>query len=91
MDSISEGNEGYYQSRDLPVRLAERAARVTDDADQLSIAAFRSPEAHDLCVSCRKDLNRERKRMINFVVTRGNEAEARRGVAQNVNHVIPLQ
>lgn len=90
MDSISEGNEGYYQDRDLPVRLAERAARVTDDAEQLSIAAFRSPEARALCVSCRKDLNRERKRMIRFVVQKGNEAQAKREGVPGANHVLPV-
>lgn len=90
MDSISEGNEGYYQDRDLPARLAERAARVTDDAEQLSIAAFRSLEAHALCVSCRKSLVSERKRMVSLIVKRGNEAQAKREGVPGANHVLPL-
>jgi len=90
MDFISEGNEGYYQAQDLPARLAERAARVTDDAEQLSISAFRSPEAQALCLRCRKDLNKERKRMVSLIIKRGNEAQAKREGVPGANHVLPL-
>lgn len=90
MDSISEGNEGYYQDRDLPARLAERAARVTDDAEQLSIAAFRSLEAHKLCVSCRKSLVSERKSMVSLIIKRGNEAQVKREGVPGDNHVLPF-
>lgn len=90
MEFISEGNQGYYQDRDLPARLAERAARVTDDAEQLSISAFKSPEARALCLNCRRDLISERKRAVAFIVKKGNENMSRRGRVNDGNHVLPL-
>ena len=56
MTSNSEDNEGFYQGRFLPERLAERAATVTDDPLQLSLSSFRSPEALTLCKMARMDL-----------------------------------
>lgn len=56
MNSDSEGDEGFYSGKYLPVRLAERAARVTDDPLQLSLVSFRSPEALTLCKMARHDL-----------------------------------
>lgn len=88
MDSDSEAQNGFYQDRDLPVRLAERAARVSDDAEQLSIAAFRSSDALILCKDCRRNLVSERKKMVRFVVLKGNEAQAKRKGVPGVNHVL---
>lgn len=56
MNSDFEDNEGFYQGKFLPERLAERAATVTDDPLQLSLPAFRSPEALTLCRMARMDL-----------------------------------
>jgi hypothetical protein len=56
MNSDSDDNEGFYQGRYLPERLAERAATVTDDPMQLSLSSFRSPEALTLCKMARMDL-----------------------------------
>lgn len=56
MNSDFEVDEGYYSGKHLPVRLAERAARVTDDPLQLSLVSFRSPEALTLCKMARMDL-----------------------------------
>ena len=56
MDSDFEANEGYYQGKHLPEKLAERAARVTDDPLQLSLSSYRSPEALRLCKMARLDL-----------------------------------
>lgn len=56
MNSDSEVDEGFYQGRYLPEKLAERAARVTDDPLQLSLVSFRSPEALTLCKMARMDL-----------------------------------
>lgn len=56
MNSDSEVDEGFYQGRYLPERLAERAATVTDDPLQLSLSSFRSPEALTLCKMARMDL-----------------------------------
>lgn len=56
MESNFEDNEGYYQGKHLPEKLAERAARVTDDPLQLSLSAYRSPEALRLCKMARQDL-----------------------------------
>lgn len=56
MNSDSEGDEGFYQGRCLPERLAERAAAVTDDPLQLSLSSFSSPEALTLCKMARMDL-----------------------------------
>lgn len=56
MDSKSEPDEGFYQGKFLPEKLAERAARVTDDPLQLSLSSYRSPEALKLCTMARKDL-----------------------------------
>lgn len=56
MNSNSEDDEGFYQGKFLPERLAERAATVTDDPLQLSLSSFRSPEALTLCKMARMDL-----------------------------------
>jgi len=56
MNSNSKDDEGFYQGRFLPERLAERAATVTDDPLQLSLSSFRSPEALTLCKMARMDL-----------------------------------
>lgn len=56
MDSDFQDDEGYYQGRYLPEKLAERTARVTDDPLQLSLSAYRSPEALELCKLARQDL-----------------------------------
>jgi len=61
MNSDSEAQNGFYPDYMLPVRLAERAARVTDDAEQLSLSAFRSSESLELCIACRKDLRSKRE------------------------------
>lgn len=61
MLSETEDNEGFYSGNFLPQRLAERAARVTDDPLQLSIDAFRSAEAIELCTIARLDLVRIRR------------------------------
>jgi hypothetical protein len=63
MNSDFEDNEGFYQNRFLPVRLAERAAKVTDEPRQMTIAAFRSPEALTLCTSAHRDLISARERL----------------------------
>ena len=56
MDSDLTGDEGFYQGRYLPERLAERAVKVTDDPLQLSLDSYRSPEALILCTMARRDL-----------------------------------
>jgi hypothetical protein len=56
MDSDLEVDEGFYQGRYLPERLAERAVKVTDDPLQLSLDSYRSPEALTLCRMARLDL-----------------------------------
>ena len=56
MDSDFNDDEGFYTGKYLPERLAERAARVTDDPLQLSLVSFRSPEALTLCKLARRDL-----------------------------------
>jgi hypothetical protein len=56
MISDFEDDEGYYQGKYLPARLAKRAARVTDDPLQLSLSSYRSPEALTLCRMARTDL-----------------------------------
>ena len=56
MDSDLTGDEGFYQGRYLPERLAERAVKVTDDPLQLSLDSYRSPEALILCKMARLDL-----------------------------------
>ena len=56
MNSNSEVDEGFYQGRYLPEKLAERAAKVTDDPLQLSLFSYRSPEALRLCRMARLDL-----------------------------------
>lgn len=56
MNSDSEVDEGFYQGRYLPERLAERTAKVTDDPLQLSLSSYRSPEALILCKMARLDL-----------------------------------
>ena len=56
MDSNFNDDEGFYTGTYLPERLAERAARVTDDPLQLSLVSFRSPEALALCKLARRDL-----------------------------------
>jgi hypothetical protein len=63
MNSDFEDNEGFYQNRFLPVRLAERAARVTDEPRQMTLTAFRSPEARMLCTAAHLDLISARERM----------------------------
>jgi hypothetical protein len=73
MNSNSEDNEGFYQGRFLPERLAERAATVTDDPLQLSLSSFRSPEALTLCKMARMDL----------ISARGIRTRAIRQAAQN--------
>jgi hypothetical protein len=40
MNSISKGNEGFYQEKDLPVRQAERARAATNDSSQAVLAVF---------------------------------------------------
>lgn len=61
MLSETEDNEGFYSGKFLPQRLAERAARVTDEPLQLSIDAFRSAEALELCTLARRDLVKVRR------------------------------
>jgi hypothetical protein len=56
MDSKFEDDEGFYQGRYLPEKLAERAVKVTDDPLQLTLVSFRSPEAQKLCRMARMDL-----------------------------------
>lgn len=54
-------DEGCAGFGNLPERLAERAARVTDDPLQLSLFSFSSPESRKLCRQCRKHLVSERE------------------------------
>lgn len=54
-------DEGFYGGKYLPARLAERAAKVTDDPLQLSLSAYRSTEALHLCREARLDLIRIRQ------------------------------
>lgn len=56
MDSDLTDEEGFYQGRYLPEKLAERAVKVTDDPLQLTLVSFRSPEAQALCRMARMDL-----------------------------------
>ena len=56
MDSDLTDEEGFYQGRYLPEKLAERAVKVTDDPLQLTLVSFRSPEAQHLCRMARMDL-----------------------------------
>jgi hypothetical protein len=76
MDSISEGNEGFYQGRYLPEKLAERAARVTDDPMQFSLSSFRSKEALHLCKLARADLISAREIMSRDILRRAREERA---------------
>jgi len=46
MDSFSEGNEGFYQESDLPVRQAERARAANSDPAQAVLPVF--------CPDCRQ-------------------------------------
>ena len=62
MESISEPDNGFYQGKFLPAHLQERAARVTDEPRQLTMAAFSSPEALQLCTLARRDLISARER-----------------------------
>lgn len=41
-----------------------RAARVTDDLDQLSLVAYRDPDALMLCLQVREDLRIQRARQL---------------------------
>lgn len=54
-------DEGCAESHNLPVRLAERAARVTDDPLQMSLISFDSPESRALCLMCRQHMISERE------------------------------
>jgi hypothetical protein len=56
MNSDLDIDEGFYQGRYLPEKLAERAVKVTDDPLQLTLISFRSPEAQKLCRMARMDL-----------------------------------
>ena len=56
MNSDLDIDEGFYQGRYLPEKLAERAVKVTDDPLQLTLVSFRSPEAQKLCRMARMDL-----------------------------------
>lgn len=77
MNSNSEPDEGYYQGRYLPERLAERSARVTDDPLQLSLSAYRSPEAQALCRMARMDLISAREIMSQDLRQRAREGVTR--------------
>lgn len=67
-------DEGYYQGKYLPERLAERAARVTDDPLQLTLFSYRSPEALTLCKLARQDLVSARQIRSRDILHRAREA-----------------
>lgn len=69
MDSISEDDEGYYQGKFLPARLAERAARVTDSTQQFTLSAFKSPEASQFIASIRRQQKKDQEDWDNFVAS----------------------
>jgi len=79
MDSNLNDDEGFYQGRYLPEKLAERAARVTDDPLQLSLVSFRSPESLKLCKMARQDLISARE-----IQARHLLKQAREGVQTHV-------
>lgn len=54
-------DEGCAESHNLPERLAERAARVTDDPMQLSLFSFDSAESRELCRQCHERMISERE------------------------------
>lgn len=77
MDSDLEVDEGFYQGRYLPEKLAERAVKVTDDPLQLTLVSFRSPEAQALCRMARMDLISARE-----IMSRDLRQRAREGVTR---------
>lgn len=74
MEFDLQDNEGFYQGKHLPERLAERAARVTDDPLQLSLFSYRSPEALALCKLARQDLISARQIRSRDILRRAREA-----------------
>lgn len=54
MESDTKGNEGYYQERDFPERLALRAAYAAETPEQLSLGAFGNPESTSRAIAARK-------------------------------------
>ena len=77
MDSDLTDEEGFYQGRYLPEKLAERAVKVTDDPLQLTLVSFRSPEAQALCRMARMDLISARE-----IMSRDLRQRAREGVTR---------
>jgi hypothetical protein len=77
MDSDLTDEEGFYQGRYLPEKLAERAVKVTDDPLQLTLVSFRSPEAQQLCRMARMDLISARE-----IMSRDIRQRAREGVTR---------
>lgn len=77
MDSDLTDEEGFYQGRYLPEKLAERAVKVTDDPLQLTLVSFRSPEAQALCRMARMDLISAREIMSQDLRQRAREGVTR--------------
>lgn len=77
MDSDFTDEEGFYQGRYLPEKLAERAVKVTDDPLQLTLVSFRSPEAQALCRMARMDLISAREIMSQDLRQRAREGVTR--------------
>ena len=77
MDSDLTDEEGFYQGRCLPEKLAERAVKVTDDPLQLTLVSFRSPEAQALCRMARMDLISAREIMSRDLRQRDREGVTR--------------
>ena len=77
MDSDLTDEEGFYQGRYLPEKLAERAVKVTDDPLQLPLVSFRSPEAQAMCRMACMDLISARE-----IMSRDLRQRAREGVTR---------
>lgn len=48
-------NQGFYQERDYPERLATRAAIAAETTEQLTLGAFRDVETMERAITARKE------------------------------------